>query len=53
MPPTRPGNSGTYLFTYTLHQNERQTRRATIWHRTPVGWQILYHQGTIITDPSA
>ena len=44
-------NSDTYLFTYTLHQADRQTRRATIWQLTPDGWQILYHQGTIITDP--
>jgi hypothetical protein len=39
----------TYLLTYTLHQGERRTRRATIWQCTPTGWQILYHQGTIIT----
>ena len=37
----------TYLLTYTLHQLERVTRRATIWQRTPDGWRILYHQGTI------
>jgi hypothetical protein len=41
----------TYLITYTLHQGERHTRRATVWQRTPTGWRILYHQGTIITDP--
>jgi hypothetical protein len=37
----------TYLFTYTLHQAERVTRRATIWLTTGEGWRILYHQGTI------
>lgn len=37
----------TYLFTYTLCQGERVTRRATIWRKTPQGWRILYHQGTI------
>ena len=39
----------TYLFTYTLWQGERQTRRATIWQSTIDGWQILYHQGTMVT----
>lgn len=39
----------TYLLTYTLQQAERLTRRATIWQSTPEGWQILYHQGTIVS----
>ncbi len=39
----------TYLLTYTLAQGDRLTRRATIWQRTESGWQILYHQGTVIT----
>jgi hypothetical protein len=38
----------TYLLTYTLHQGERITRRATVWQETAVGWRILYHQGTIV-----
>jgi len=38
-----------YLFTYTLRQHERLTRRATIWRNTAEGWHILYHQGTIVT----
>ncbi|HXZ85108.1 MAG TPA: DUF4440 domain-containing protein [Myxococcota bacterium] len=37
-----------YLFTYTLIQGERVTRRATIWRRTADGWQIVYHQGTVV-----
>ena len=37
----------TYLLTYTLHQQQRVTRRSTIWQRTVEGWRILYHQGTI------
>lgn len=41
-----------YLMTYTLFQGERVTRRATIWRRTPDGWQIVYHQGTIVKDVS-
>jgi len=39
----------TYLFTYTLRQIERLTRRATIWQTTSEGWRILYHQGTIVS----
>ena len=41
--------SDTYLITYTLHQLDRITRRATIWRRTAEGWRILYHQGTIVS----
>jgi len=37
-----------YLFTYTLIQGERVTRRSTIWRRNPEGWQILFHQGTAV-----
>ena len=41
-----------YLLTYTLLQNNtRLTRRATIWQRTKVGWKIVYHQGTVVSDP--
>ncbi|HEX6549038.1 MAG TPA: DUF4440 domain-containing protein [Gammaproteobacteria bacterium] len=39
-----------YLLTYTLHQDERVTRRATLWRRTDNGWVIVYHQGTIVED---
>lgn len=41
--------ANTYLFTYTLDQNGRLTRRATIWQKSKEGWTILYHQGTIIS----
>jgi hypothetical protein len=37
-----------YLVTYTLFQGERVTRRTAIWRRTIEGWQIVYHQGTIV-----
>ncbi len=41
-----------YLLTYTLVQNRtRKTRRLTIWERTPLGWQIVFHQGTIVEEP--
>ncbi|MGB7548046.1 MAG: DUF4440 domain-containing protein [Terracidiphilus sp.] len=40
-----------YLMTYTLLQdNTRLTRRATIWQKTPDGWKIVYHQGTVVQD---
>jgi hypothetical protein len=40
-----------YLLTYTLIQNKiRKTRRLTVWHRTEVGWKIMFHQGTIVED---
>jgi len=41
----------TFLLTYTLLQDHtRLTRRATIWRKTVDGWQILYHQGTIVGE---
>ncbi len=41
----------TYLLTYTLLQdNQRLTRRATIWRSTADGWKIVYHQGTVVQD---
>jgi hypothetical protein len=41
-----------YLLTYTLIQDEnRRTRRATIWQWTAEGWKIVYHQGTVLEDP--
>lgn len=39
----------TYLFTYTLRQAERLSRRATIWQINRDGWRILYHQGTVVS----
>ncbi len=39
---------GTYALTYTLKQNERVTRRLTIWRRRDRAWQILFHQGTVV-----
>jgi len=41
-----------YLVTYTLIQGERITRRATIWRRTGEGWQVVYHQGTVVAEDS-
>ena len=47
----RPLGGDTYLLTYLLRQEgDRVTRRSTIWRRTPPTWQVVYHQGTIVTD---
>ena len=37
-----------YLLTYTLVQDQRVTRRSTIWRRRDGAWRIVYHQGTIV-----
>lgn len=37
-----------YLATYTLIQGERVTRRATLWRLSVEGWQVVYHQGTLV-----
>ena len=37
-----------YLFTYTLIQDERVSRRATLWRRCAKDWKIVYHQGTLV-----
>ena len=44
--------AGNYLVTYTLRQEERLTRRASIWRKTAAGWKIVFHQGTVVADSS-
>lgn len=39
-----------YLLTYTLTQDERITRRLTVWRRRENRWTVLYHQGTPVAD---
>ena len=46
----RPLGGETYLLTYTLDQNGRITRRSTIWRRNGADWQILFHQGTVVSS---
>jgi hypothetical protein len=41
-----------FLATYTLNQSGRISRRASLWRQTPEGWQVVYHQGTVVA-PSA
>ena len=40
-----------FLLTYTLLQEGRVTRRATLWRRRGDEWRIVYHQGTIVGEP--
>jgi hypothetical protein len=40
----------TYLVTYLLFQGQRVSRRSTVWRRERGRWQILYHQGTLVTE---
>jgi hypothetical protein len=38
-----------YLFTYRLHQDQRVSRRSTIWRCDAGQWRIIYHQGTLVS----
>ncbi|HET6433028.1 DUF4440 domain-containing protein [Dyella sp.] len=42
---------GLYLLSYRLRQDERVTRRTTLWRRTVEGWKAVYHQGTPVASP--
>ncbi len=42
--------TNTYLLTYTLIQENRVTRRSTLWQRSDDNWKILYHQGTTVEE---
>lgn len=39
-----------YLLHYVLDQRGRRSRRTTLWRRTPDGWKIEFHQGTLTAD---
>jgi hypothetical protein len=43
-------SADTYLLTYSLRQSDRLTRRSTVWQKTSGNWQILFHQGTIVSS---
>lgn len=43
---------GLHLLTYTLATPDRVTRRASLWRRTPDGWRIVHHRGTVSADGS-
>jgi hypothetical protein len=39
-----------YLFSYTLHQPTRISKRTSIWRQAECGWKLVYHQGTVIQN---
>jgi hypothetical protein len=39
-----------WLLTYTLRQDQRLSRRMTLWREDTDGWRALYHQGTLVQD---
>lgn len=46
----REAGADTYLLTYTLRKGDRLTRRLTVWRRSDDGWQIVFHQGTLVEE---
>ena len=38
-----------WLLTYRLRQPGRVTRRMTLWRRDGDRWQVVYHQGTVVS----
>ena len=47
----REAGAGVWLATYRLRQGGRLSRRVSVWRATPDGWQLAYHQGTVISAP--
>jgi hypothetical protein len=39
---------GVVLLTYESEANGAKARRASIWHKTDIGWKLRYHQGTAV-----
>jgi hypothetical protein len=40
---------GLYQLTYRLAQGDRATWRSSLWRRGgPDGWQVVFHQGTVV-----
>lgn len=39
-----------YLLTYRLSQPYRATLRSSLWRIEPQGWQVLFHQGTVVQE---
>lgn len=42
--------AGTFLLSYSLLHQQRLSRRSTIWRCTDGQWQMLFHQGTLVSD---
>ena len=45
-----PLSPSLYLLTYVLWQEERGSRRTTLWRRTVDGWKAVFRQGTLLTQ---
>jgi hypothetical protein len=43
-------SENTFIITYLLNQEGRITRRMSIWQNNNNKWQIVYHQGTIVSE---
>jgi hypothetical protein len=41
------------LLTYVSESGDRRSNRSSIWRKTPGGWRLYFHQGTMIPGPSA
>jgi hypothetical protein len=39
--------------TYISQRAGRRALRSSIWRRTPTGWRVYFHQGTLISEPGA
>jgi hypothetical protein len=44
----QPGTTDLFLVTYALDEGARRTLRSTLWRRTPHGWSVEFHQGTVV-----
>lgn len=42
---------GLCQFTYRLAQDDRATWRSSLWRRNAAGWQVVFHQGTVVLGP--
>ncbi|RZI80385.1 MAG: DUF4440 domain-containing protein [Rubrivivax sp.] len=41
----------TYACTHVGENANIEVLRSSIWRRTAVGWQLFYHQGTLVGQP--
>jgi hypothetical protein len=44
----RPLGNDVWLVTYRLFEDERETRRLTVWRREAERWAAQYHPGTLV-----
>jgi len=39
--------------TFISQRAGQRALRSSIWRRTPTGWRVYFHQGTLISEPGA